>query len=279
MNTVLFGIFTALLFWLYRILKFDVKRLNILLFSALSIFIFLVLFMNNSYPYSSKSYILLNEHYITSKVSGKIVKVNVKKRDEVKAGELLFQLDTLPFLDIVNTLERDKNGLGEDVIDANIEKAQIDVENCSIRADVSGYVREINSNILDEVDSSSKMLLLIDEQKSEVVALFKKDKFSKISLNSSAKVSFNSFVGHIFDATVVDIVENIDDLIYDDLIDDSESLTQFILVKIKLNERIDLRKVANRDKAEVVVYEDGYNPTLMLRKVLFALLNWKNIIN
>jgi HlyD family secretion protein len=108
-----------------------------------------------------------NKVNISTSVSGTITKVYFKDKDNIKAGDLLYELDDS---DAKLNYEKAKNNLALNEVTANDNQKSI--TELKITAPISGSVTNISPKMGDEIGKGSNILTITDTSKLKISAPF-----------------------------------------------------------------------------------------------------------
>ncbi|NSW89456.1 MAG: HlyD family efflux transporter periplasmic adaptor subunit [Firmicutes bacterium] len=120
---------------------------------------------------------------VTASVSATFLKAYYKDGDEVKAGDLLFELDDSTYQANVRQIE-----LNLSQARLTYEKVQKEIANLNMVAPFSGRVTSISVKEGDSVSSNTAVLTLIDESKLKITLPFRNTAIEKIQIGERASV-------------------------------------------------------------------------------------------
>jgi multidrug efflux system membrane fusion protein len=185
----------------------------IILLSAVFLVIFTILYCQ-SYPRTDDASVTANIISIAPRVTGPIVQVAVRDDQYVKAGDLLFVVDPIPYQDTVekaaaqleqaqDTLRREepllpKGFAPQEQIDeartavrtsaAELNTAQYDLKSCHVVAPVDGYTSNVNLSIGNFAHAGSPVITMVDASNWYVIANFRESVLRRIKVGSKATV-------------------------------------------------------------------------------------------
>jgi len=193
-------------------------------------------------PWTRDSQVRANIVGIAPRVSGPIVQVAVHDNQEVKKGDLLFEIDPADFqaqLDLatgqvlnaeanfkqqrqnldrqtdlykthVNALmdfqnAQDSFAAAEAQLaaaKANMKLAALNLSYTRVCASVDGYVTNMNTSVGTYVTAGSQLMALVDTDSFWVAAYFKETQLPHIALGQKAKLTFMGYPGQPFEGVV-----------------------------------------------------------------------------
>jgi multidrug efflux system membrane fusion protein len=198
--------------------------------SAIFLTIFTVIYCQ-SYPRTDDASVTANIISIAPRVTGPIIQVNVRDDQYVKAGDLLFVVDPVPYQDEVDkvsaqleqardTLSREEPLLSkgfatQEQIDeartsvlsgqAELHSAQYDLKSCRVVAPVDGYTSNVNLSIGNFAHAGSPVITMVDASTWYVIANFRESLLNHIQVGSKATVYLMTRRGIPYQGEVVGI--------------------------------------------------------------------------
>lgn len=194
------------------------------------------------YVSTDDAYINANVVQIASRVSGQVSELMVTNNEEVKKGQVLFQLDPEPFvvaikaqkaqliIDRANlknaqltakrTLELFHDGAmsqqarddalaklegvqGQVELDqANLSNAELNLQYTTIKAPSDGWVSNMSLRPQDTVNANTPQFVLISDNEFWVDANFKETDLERIKLGASAEIKVDMYPNHTFKGEV-----------------------------------------------------------------------------
>lgn len=194
------------------------------------------------YLSTDDAYVNANVVQVSSRVSGQVVNLAIKNNQFVKKDQLLFSLDTEPFVTIVNQLkaqyeidtarlklaevtERRTADLVKkrvasaqegdsakaallaataqiDLDKANLAEAQLNLRYTQVSAPVSGWVTNVTLRVGDTVSVNQPLFALISDEEFWVDANFKETELYRIQIGQKADIKVDMFPGHVFKGIV-----------------------------------------------------------------------------
>ncbi|WP_448521282.1 efflux RND transporter periplasmic adaptor subunit [Pseudothermotoga sp.] len=139
---------------------------------------------------------------IKSLVSGIVKKVNVSKGDNVKAKDVILELDDteyrLAYIKALQNYETAKNSGSKLLIqqrEIELELAKRDLENCKLVSPIDGVVISIDVKQGDLVSTGKTIARVVNLEKLYVSASVDEVDYSRIALGQAATVSFDAIEG------------------------------------------------------------------------------------
>jgi len=108
-----------------------------------------------------------NRTELASKINGTLIKVHFKEGDNVKAGDLLFEIDDS---DALLNVDKIKNSILQAQL--NSENNAKALENLSVRAPFDGYVTNVNVKTGDVVGKNASLLTITDQSRLKLTVPF-----------------------------------------------------------------------------------------------------------
>lgn len=139
---------------------------------------------------------------IRTLVSGIVKKVLVNKGDQVKAGDVLVEIDDteykLAYIKALQNYETAKNSGSKLLIqqrEIELELAKRDLENCKIVSPISGVVTSLDVKQGDLVNTGKTLARVVNLEKLYISASVDEVDYSKIAVGQVATVSFDAIEG------------------------------------------------------------------------------------
>jgi len=172
---------------------------------------------------------------VTPNVSGQIIEISVQPNELVKAGTVLFRIDPTPYdaqvrtidaqlkfqqlrLSQMKELQASSSGRGFDVeqrqaeadqLGAQLDKAQYDLEQTTIRAPADGYVGVLTLNKGDRATPSKSVMSFIVSDAIQIVGIFPQNGFQTIKPGAQVQFVLSNNPGHLYSSTIGDNVSGI----------------------------------------------------------------------
>ena len=172
---------------------------------------------------------------VTPNVSGQIIEISVQPNELVKAGTVLFRIDPTPYdaqvrtidaqlkfqqlrLSQMKELQASSSGRAFDVeqrqaeadqLGAQLDKAQYDLEQTTIRAPADGYVGVLTLNKGDRATPSKSVMSFIVSDAIQIVGIFPQNGFQTIKPGAQVQFVLSNNPGHLYSSTIGDNVSGI----------------------------------------------------------------------
>jgi multidrug resistance efflux pump len=172
---------------------------------------------------------------VTPNVSGQIIEISVQPNELVKAGTVLFRIDPTPYdaqvrtidaqlkfqqlrLSQMKELQASSSGRGFDVeqrqaevdqLGAQLDKAQYDLEQTTIRAPADGYVGVLTLNKGDRATPSKSVMSFIVSDAIQIVGIFSQNGFQTIKPGAPVQFVLSNNPGHLYSTTIGDNVSGV----------------------------------------------------------------------
>ena len=172
---------------------------------------------------------------VTPNVSGQIIEISVQPNELVKAGTVLFRIDPTPYdaqvrtidaqlkfqqlrLSQMKELQASSSGRAFDVeqrqaeadqLGAQLDKAQYDLEQTTIRAPADGYVGVLTLNKGDRATPSKSVMSFIVSDAIQIVGIFSQNGFQTIKPGAQVQFVLSNNPGHLYSSTIGDNVSGV----------------------------------------------------------------------
>lgn len=172
---------------------------------------------------------------VTPNVGGEIVEISVAPNQLVKAGTVLFRIDPTPYdaqvrmidtqlkfqelrLAQMQQLQASSSGRAFDVeerqaeadqLRAQLDKAQYDLDQTTIRAPGDGYVSTLTLNKGDRATSSKSVMSFIVSDGIQFVGIFSQNGFQTIKPGALVQFALSNNPGHLYSSTIAAIVSGV----------------------------------------------------------------------
>jgi multidrug resistance efflux pump len=250
---------------------------------------------------------------IVPNVRGKVIEVDVKANEPVKKGDILFKIDPTPYQAVVDglkaQLEFSKQRLSDkirlqksaggskfdvynwqkqvDTTKAQLDKAMFDLESCTIKAPIDGYVTHIRvrpGQMAVNIPALPSMTF-VDSSSATLIAGFGPEPYQNIDKGDKAEVIFPSIPGVTFQAEVQRVLPAMAEgelSVNRNMYSLSQKLPEGeIPVIIKLDKSIDELGLPMGVDATVAVYgtDTGFwSHVAIIRKILLRMISWQNYL-
>src|SRR5258708_6243714 len=172
---------------------------------------------------------------VTPNVSGQITEISVSANQLVKADPVLFKIDPTPYEAQVRTigaqlkfqelrlsqmqqLQASSSGRAFDVeqrqaevdqLRGQLDKAQYDVDQTTIRAPADGYVGTLTLNKGDRATPSKSVMSFILADATRLVGIFSQNGFQTIKPGARVQFALSNNPRHLYNSTVAEIVTGV----------------------------------------------------------------------
>ena len=166
------------------------------------------------YPRTDDASVTANIVGIAPRVSGPITRIAVTDNQLVKAGDLLFEIDPVPYQDQVDTTEAQSihtaaylnrlqklaptNAITKEQLDdaiasdksakAALDTARYNLEGCRVLAPFDGYITNLNTSNGAYAHSSGEVITMVDVSNWYVIANFRESALRHIKVGMGADV-------------------------------------------------------------------------------------------
>ncbi len=221
---------------IFRIFKIPLTRwtLSTAVLGGLFIIGTLLSLMNFQHPYSAVSREYFYTTPIIPNVAGRVISINVKPNQPLKAGDILFSIDPVPFqykvdsltaqlksleIDLARTQELVRRKAGNqkdlDAIEAKVGdvtgklgNATFDLEKTVVRANADGFVSQlfINEGMYVVATPLKPAMVFINSDSFTFVGWFRQNNLARLDVGNYAEVAFDAIPGEVFAAEVETVV-------------------------------------------------------------------------
>jgi multidrug resistance efflux pump len=188
-----------------------IKRVILLSAIALSL---LVYHLYENYPRTDDASVTANIVGIAPRISGPIVKIAVTDNQFVKAGDLLFEIDPVPYQDQVDSTEAQSihtaaylarlqklapsNAITKEQLDdaiasdksakASLDTARYNLDGCRVLAPFDGFITNLNISNGAYAHAASEVITMVDVRDWYVIANFRESLLQHIEPGMTADV-------------------------------------------------------------------------------------------
>ncbi|MGM4967833.1 HlyD family secretion protein [Tardiphaga sp. 1201_B9_N1_1] len=172
---------------------------------------------------------------VTPNVSGQITDIAVKPNQMVKAKAVLFKIDPVPYetqvralraqlgfqelrLSQMKQLEASSTGRAFDVqerqsevdqLQAQLEKAQYDLDQTTVVASADGYVTNLALSKGDRATSSKAVMSFLVADAVQLVGIFGQNGYQTIKPGARVQLALSNNPGHLYESAIGDIVSGV----------------------------------------------------------------------
>ncbi|MEA3291418.1 MAG: biotin/lipoyl-binding protein [Pseudomonadota bacterium] len=312
MVELLIIIYSMLMWLVFKVFKVPVNKwtsTTAVLGGVISIG-FLLLMMGIYHPFTKEARVYSLTTPVLPTVKGRVIEVNAKVGDRVKAGDMLFRIDPEPFNNAVARLDAElvlaqsnledattlfkKNVAPEknveraqaavDSLSAELANARYDLSQTDVRAEDDGYVAQVRlrPGALAVPMPFSPLMTFVHDKDRFLLGGFQQNPLQNIKPDFEAEVAFIAVPGKVFSASVVGVGEIMaqGQLLPDGKLIKLEGITPpgRVLVRLNIEDDLSSYQLPTGVKAYVAVYSETWKPVAMIRKVLLRIMSWENYL-
>ena len=174
----------------------------------------IVYYFHEAYPRTDDASVTANIVAVAPRISGPITKIAVTDNQFVKAGDLLFEIDSIPYQDAVDRTEAQKihteaflqrlralvptNAITKEQVDeavasdksaqAALSTAHYDLDGCRVVAPFDGYITNLNISNGAYAHASGEVMTIVDIRNWYVIANFRESALRHIEPGMTADV-------------------------------------------------------------------------------------------
>ncbi|MBS0285815.1 MAG: HlyD family secretion protein [Proteobacteria bacterium] len=273
----------------------------------------LIVLMNYNHPYSEMS----QEYFVTTPivpvVSGRVIDVPVVQNTPLKKGDILLQLDPVPFKHKLESIEarlkqseadlkranelvvknamsirdRDLAQSQFDQLTAEKATAKYELEQTTVRALANGYVTQVivRPGMMATSLPIRPLMIFVNEEKNYFVGWFRQNSLLRLTLGDKAEVIYDAIPGVIFSAKVHLILP----VLAEGQVSASGELVSMKMAnqpgRVPVIIEIDDPKFAKYQDilpggaaGQTAVYSQHFHHVAIMRKVLLRMAAWMNYI-
>ncbi|RLA59633.1 MAG: HlyD family secretion protein [Epsilonproteobacteria bacterium] len=315
MGWLLMLIYNAFCMMLFRVFKIPLTKwtLSTAILGGFCIIGSLLALMNFNHPYSAVSREYFQTTPVIPAVKGRVISVEVEPNTPLKAGDVLFRIDPVPFQNKVDSLtaqlrafridldratelferqlgtERDVDvyQAKTDDTEAKLRDAQYDLEQTVVRAETDGHITQLIVHPgLYVVSTPLRPAMVFVQSKSIThIAWFRQNNLTRLLPGSKAEVAFDSIPGIVFTGEVIDYIHVLAEgelQAQGNLYDMSPNMKAGrIPVKIEITDpkfKEYAGTIPGGAFAQAAVYSDHGKQVAFLRKILLRMSSWMNYL-
>lgn len=315
MDLLLILTYTAICVAIFKLFKIPLNKWTVPTAALGGIILIgmLLIVMNYNHPYSeiSRQYFITTP--IISSVTGRVIDVPVKDNTTVKAGDILYQIDPVPFknkvaslnaqlslamsdLDRANRLlpkgaitvrEHDLAAARVDQLKADYANAVYDLEQTTVRAPTDGYVTQVilRPGMLSAAFPIRPVMIFVHDEKNYYIGWFHQNSLLRLKEGDDAETTFDGIPGVIFSGKVKFVFP---DLAEGQVVPSGTLISQSaaqnpgripVIIEItdpKFNEYVNL--LPGGAYGQTAIYTDHFHHVAIIRKILLRMAAWMSYI-
>lgn len=236
MDFILIATYTAICVAVFKIFKIPLNKWTVptAVLGGIILIGSLIFIMNYNHPYSE----MTREYFVSTpvvpSVKGRVTSVDVKANTPVKAGDLLFTIDPVPFQNKVDSLtarlvsatadferaaELRKRNLGSqrdvditraqmDDLSAQIQDAEYDLSRTEVRAESDGFVTQnfVYPGFLAVPIPLRPAMVFVQDTSFTYVGWYRQNSVLRLKAGFEAEVAFDAIPGKVFSGEVVQVL-------------------------------------------------------------------------
>ena len=167
---------------------------------------------------------------------------------------------------------------------ADLEKAQYDLERTVVRAPTSGYVTQLllRPGMMASSLPLRPTMVFVHEEQAPMIAAFRQNSALRLRAGYEAEIVFPSIPGRVFRGEVVQALPTL----AEGQLQNSGALVGTIafqsigrvLVEIKITDDLSEYDLPTGTRAQVAVYSDHFHHVAIMRKILLRMSSWQNYL-
>ncbi|MEH6453031.1 MAG: HlyD family secretion protein [Psychromonas sp.] len=274
----------------------------------------LVFTMNYNHPYSE----ITREYFVSTgvvpSVKGRVVSVDVEPNTRLKAGDLLFTIDPVPFQNKVDSLaarlvsaeadferarELKKKNLGSqrdvdltlaamDDLEAKLDDAEYDLERTEVRASSDGFVSQmfVFPGLIAVPFPLRPAMQFVQQDSFMYVGWYRQNSLLRLKPGFEAEIAFDAIPGKVFTGEVIQVLP---------VMAEGEIQTTGKLLSLNLRDTLPGRvpvqiKITDPDFYEYrdlipggaygqsAIYSDQFSHVAIMRKILLRMSSWMSYL-
>jgi len=316
MDFILIATYTAICVAIFKIFKIPLTKWTVptAVLGGILLIGTLIFLMNYNHPYSETT----REYFISTpvlpSVKGRVVTVDVKPNTPLKAGDLLFTIDPVPFQNKVDSLyarlvsatadferasELKKKNLGSqrdvditraqrDDLIAQLQDAEYNLSRTEVRAESDGFVTQnfVFPGLLVVPMPLRPAMVFVQDKSFTYVGWYRQNSVLRLKAGFEAEVAFDAVPGKVFSGEVAQVLP----AIAEGEVQASGSLLSLNLrgavpgrvpVVIKITDpRFDeyRSQLPGGAYGQSAVYSDHFGHVAIMRKIILRMSSWMSYI-
>ena len=304
--------YIALIVLLFKILKVPPTKWTVTTAALGGVFLlsFLYISMSQFQPYSPFGRLYFVTTPLAINAAGKVTKVYVHDDKKLKKGDPIFQIDPTPYQSTVDRIipelklanmrleeaqklygkhagslyELEKRQQEIKSLEAELAKAQFDLDNTTVRAPDDGHLvqNRITVGTMARKFKIASLATFVPDQDNLYIAGYKQNYMRNIEVGDKGEVFFPLYPGKVFNVEVVKIWKYIE---AGQLQPSSRMksigvpvIPQRIPVQLKITEDISAYKIPYGSAFSATVFSDKLTWLILLRRAFFTMYSWLNMV-
>jgi multidrug resistance efflux pump len=315
MDLLLILTYTAICVVVFKVFKIPLNKWSVptAVLGGVLLIGALIFTMNYNHPYSeiSREYVVTTP--IVPAVSGNVVSVSARPLTELKQGDILFNIDPVPFQNAVTSLTA-QIALARDDADrarkllvsknisqrdadaaftrlANLEgqlaTAEFELDQATVRAPTDGYVTQmaLRPGMRAMSMPLRPVMIFVHKESTYFVGWFRQNSMLRLTAGDDAEVAFDGIPGRVFSGKVVAMLP----ALAEGQVQASGNLISPMTAPYpgRIGVRIEITDPefeAFRDKvpggayAQAAIYSEHFHHVAIMRKILLRMSSWMNYL-
>jgi multidrug resistance efflux pump len=308
--------YTAICVAIFKIFKIPLNKWSVPTAVLGGIFIVggLVFTMNYNHPYSEISREYFVSTAVVPSVKGRVISVDVVPNTPLKAGDLLFTIDPVPYQNKVDSLnarlvsadadfkrtsELRKKKLGSqrdvdltraamDDLNAQLTDAQYDLSRTEVRASSDGFVSQmlVFPGLIAVPFPLRPAMVFVQQESFMYVGWYRQNSLLRLKPGYEAEIAFDAIPGKVFSGEVVQVLP---------VMAEGEIHASGDLLSLNLRDTVAGRvpvqiKITDPDFAQYrdaipggaygqsAIYSDHFSHVAIMRKILLRMSSWMSYL-
>lgn len=315
MDLLLILTYTAICVAVFKIFKIPLNKWTVptAALGGIVLIGMLLVIMNYNHPYSeiSRQYFVTTP--IISSVTGRVISVPVKDNTTVKAGDILYQIDPVPFKNKVDSLtaqlklaEIDLDRANQllpkgaitvrehDIVLARFEElkadhanAVYDLEQTTVRAPTDGYVTQVilRPGMISAALPIRPVMIFIHKETKYYTGWFHQNSLLRLKVGDKAEATFDGIPGVIFSGRVKFVFP---DLVEGQIVPSGSLITANpsekpgrvpVIIEItdsNFDQYVNL--LPGGAYGQTAIYTEHFHHVAIIRKILLRMAAWMSYI-
>ena len=273
----------------------------------------LIFLMNYNHPYSEVARSYFVSVPIIPTVTGKVIEVPVKGNEPLKTGDVLFRIDPEPFQNRLKSLKAQQISARADLFRINelikrnfgtrreldaaqalvddlqgqIDNAQFDLDNTTVRAPSKGFVTHVSlrAGMMATKFPLRPSMVFIPEEGQYFAAWMRQNSLLRLVPGDEAEVAFDGIPGRVFSGKVKNVIS----VIGEGQIQPSGTLLSYtgspppgrvpVIIEIIDPDYPEYAKLLpGGSYGQAALYSQHFHHVAIMRKILLRMAAWMNYI-